>query len=384
MKTQFTILFTLAILLASSLFAQKPLPEGTETSENALFLRKWPRVDDKQRAWFRFHAPNADKVQIDCRGIYPMEKDTDGWWYGNTDSLALGLHFYNFIVDGAIVTDLNTYTYGGSYGYSSAIEIPEGVEGDYYRPSEVAHGQVRSFVYYSTYEKSYRRANVYTPAEYETKPNKRYPVLYLQHGMCEDETGWPTQGKANFILDNLIAAGKCKPMIVVMDKGNCSINFMTLIKEDPTATRENFGASFTPILLQDIIPSIDKEFRTLTDRDNRAMAGLSWGGHQTFEIALRNLDKFSYIGSFSGALFLGEDQIDKAYDGVFADSKAFNKRVHTLFIGIGSEEGMGAKDLGKALQKRGINNIYYESPGTAHEWLTWRRCLKEFLPNLFR
>lgn len=384
MKTQFTILFTLAILLASSLFAQKPLPEGTETSENALFLRKWPRVDDKQRAWFRFHAPNADKVQIDCRGIYPMEKDTDGWWYGNTDSLALGLHFYNFIVDGAIVTDLNTYTYGGSYGYSSAIEIPEGVEGDYYRPSEVAHGQVRSFVYYSTYEKSYRRANVYTPAEYETKPNKRYPVLYLQHGMCEDETGWPTQGKANFILDNLIAAGKCKPMIVVMDKGNCSINFMTLIKEDPTATRENFGASFTPILLQDIIPSIDKEFRTLTDRDNRAMAGLSWGEHQTFEIALRNLDKFSYIGSFSGALFLGEDQIDKAYDGVFADSKAFNKRVHTLFIGIGSEEGMGAKDLGKALQKRGINNIYYESPGTAHEWLTWRRCLKEFLPNLFR
>ncbi|WP_262501356.1 alpha/beta hydrolase [Phocaeicola paurosaccharolyticus] len=169
-----------------------------------------------------------------------------------------------------------------------------------------------------------------------------------------------------------------------MDKGNCSINFMTLIKEDPTATRENFGASFTPIFLQDIIPSIDKEFRTLTDRDNRAMAGLSWGGHQTFEIALRNLDKFSYIGSFSGALFLGEDQIDKAYDGVFADSKAFNKRVHTLFIGIGSEEGMGAKDLGKALQKRGINNIYYESPGTAHEWLTWRRCLKEFLPNLFR
>lgn len=391
MKRQILMAMTAMLAASAAVFGQTPafkpsadIPAGTKVAENALYLREWPRVDNHQRAYFKVYAPDATKVQVDCRKVYDMVKGENGNWYGHTDSLALGLHFYNFIIDGATVTDINTDTYGGSYGKSSAIEIPEGPEGDYYRPHEVPHGQVRSFVYYSAYEKQYRRANVYTPAEYETSPDKHYPVLYLQHGMCEDETGWPSEGKANFILDNMIAAGECQPMIVVMDKGNCSINFMTLVQEHPEYTREEFGASFTPVLLQDIIPAIDKNFRTIPDKWHRAMAGLSWGGHQTFETVLRHTDTFAYMGSFSGALFIPENQLDKVYDGVFADPKAFNKQIKGFFIGIGSEEGQGAHQLSDALNAKGVKNVYYESPGTAHEWLTWRRCLHQFLPMLWK
>ena len=358
-------------------------PEGTTVSETALWMRQWPRVDADDCAYFKVYAPNAKEVIADCREQVKLQKDKDGYWTGKTNPLDKGFHFYNFVIDGVRVTDINTYTYGGSYGRSSAIEIPEGPEGDYYRPHDVPHGQVRNVVYYSTYEKRYRRCNVYTPAEYETS-GKRYPVLYLQHGMCEDETGWPEQGKANHILDNLIASGQCEPMIVVMDNGNCGINFMDLMKENPEATREGFGATFEPILLQDIIPSIDKQFRTIADRDHRAMAGLSWGGKQTLDITLTHLDMFSYIGSFSGAMSIRQDGIKEAYGGVFADPAAFNEKVKAFFFGIGSREGNGAKNTSDALNSIGINNTYFVSDKTAHEWLTWRRCLREFLPMLFK
>ncbi len=364
--------------------AQIDPPQGTIVSETALYQRTYPRVDNNRQAYFRLLAPGANKVQVDCRGIYDMTKGEDGWWYGKTKPLSVGFHFYNFIIDGAVASDTESNTYCGSFGRSSAVEIPEGPEGDYYRPHEVPHGQMRSVVYYSNFEKQYRRCFVYTPAEYETSFNKRYPVLYLQHGMCEDETGWPNQGKANFILDNLIASKNCKPMIVVMDSGNCGILFRPQKGVDTEKSRAAFGATFPRILVQDIIPMIDKEFRTLSDRDHRAMAGLSWGGHQTMETTLYHLDKFSYIGTFSGALFIQKADIKNVYDGVFADSKKFNERVHAFFIGIGSEEGQATKVLSDELAHTGIKNIYYESPGTAHEWLTWRRCLKEFLPLLFK
>lgn len=377
------LMFSVACLLSLAGSAQLATPKHTAVSETALFEREYPRVDKQNQAYFRLYAPQAQEVKVNCCGKFAMEKTADGWWYATTPPLPVGFHFYHFIIDGAIASDTESHTYCGSFGRSSAIEIPEGEEGNYYRPQQVPHGQMRSVVYYSTFEKKYRRCFVYTPAEYETSHEKRYPVLYLQHGMCEDETGWPNQGKANFILDNLIADGKCKPMIVVMDSGNCGIPFKPKPGEDPQKAREAFGATFTPILLQDIIPTIDREFRTLTDREHRAMAGLSWGGHQTFHTVLPHLDKFAYIGSFSGAIFLKEADIAKVYNGVFADSKRFNEKVHILFIGIGSEENFGAKQLSDALSRHGIKNTFYESQGTAHEWLTWRRCLKEFLPLLF-
>ena len=380
------LLLAAACLLAglSAAGQSRPIPEGTTVSETALFEREYPRVDAQRRGYFRIYAPKAQEVYLNLQGRHEMSRDPDGWWYCTTQPLVVGPHFYHFVVDGMDVTDVHTDTYCGSYGRSSMIEIPEGPEGDYYRPHEVPHGQIRSVVYWSDFEQRYRRCMVYTPAEYETSPDKRYPVLYLQHGMCEDETGWGKQGKANHILDNMIAAGACKPMIVVMDSGNCGIMFRPKPGEDPAAARAAFGATFPKILIQDIIPFIDKEFRTLSDRDHRAMAGLSWGGHQTFETVLRNLDKFSYLGSFSGAVFLGPDaKVGEIYDGVFADPDSFNRQVHAFFMGMGTEENMGSERVAKMLNDAGIRCSYYPSPGTAHEWLTWRRCLHEFLPMLF-
>lgn len=265
----------------------------------------------------------------------------------------------------------------------SGIEIPEkGV--DYYKPKNVPHGLVSESWYYSKVRNEWRHCFVYTPAGYDKNASKKYPVLYLQHGMGENETSWANQGKMNFIMDNLIAEGKAVPMIVVMDSGNIEV-FRTAPGESPNEARAKFGADFTQILLTEIIPHIESNFRVYTDRENRAMAGLSWGGLQTFNITLNNLDKFAYIGGFSGAGQIDLNQLDKAYNGVFKDPKAFNDKVRVFFLGIGSEERPErTKNLSDGLKAAGINNIYYESPGTAHEFLTWRRCLNEFAPLIFK
>lgn len=358
----------------------------TKVSQTALFQRTYPRVDADRQAYFCIYAPDAKEVIVDCRGKYPMTKLDNGYWIGNSKPLAVGFHFYHFIIDGAIVADPMSETYCGSFGRSSAVEIPEGPEGDYYRPQNVPHGQVRSCTYFSEQSGEYRRCFVYTPAEYETKPKKKYPVLYLQHGMCEDELGWSNQGYMQHIMDNLIASGDAEPMIVVMDSGDIAINFgyKTMGKTNSALTRDSFGATFGPILLNDIIPYIDSNFRTLSDRNHRAMAGLSWGGLQTYDIVLNNIDKFSYMGGFSGAGGLDINHLDEAYNGVFKDPAKFNKQMKAFFIGIGSEEGNRHRLMSEALTAKGINNTYYVSEGTAHEWLTWRRCLKEFVPLLFK
>ena len=305
-----------------------------------------------------------------------------GWWSVKTDPLPVGFHYYFLLVDGFRVVDPSSCTFFGCCRMASGIEIPEGAEGDYYRPQQVSHGQVRSCTYYSEAKKEFRRCMVYTPAEYESHPKKRYPVLYLQHGMGEDETGWSTQGYMHYIMDNLIATGKCVPMLVVMDSGDVETPFVPRPGKDVNEERALYGASFYDVILKDLIPMIDRTFRTKTDREHRAMAGLSWGGHQTFQTALPRLDMFSYIGGFSGAIF-GLD-VKTCFDGVFADAGKFNKKVHYLFLGCGTDEQMGTKQLVESLRKLGINVAYYESQGTGHEWLTWRRCLKEFVPHLFK
>jgi len=203
--------------------------------------------------------------------------------------------------------------------------------------------------------------------------------------MGEDERGWVTQGKLNIIMDNMIAEGRCKPMLIVVSNGDIAAMFRPKRGEDVNEARRLFGARFTPMLLDEIIPYVEKTFRVLTDRDNRAMAGLSWGGFQTFQIGLNNLDKFSYLGGFSGAgMFNPQTDLKTVYNGVFSDAESFNKKVHAFFLGIGTAEGERMKNFSEALKKAGINNTYYESQGTAHEWLTWRRCLYEFAPLLFK
>lgn len=370
-------------LLVSLTIKAQTIPEGIAAEANVPEA-KYPRVLSDGRAVFSIYAPKARNIEIDCVGKkFPMTKDADGMWKVTTEPLVVGFHYYSIIIDGVSVADPACDSFFGCGRMMSGIEIPESEkDAAYYSYNkDIAHGQVRECHYYSNIEQKSRRCFVYTPAEYETNPDKKYPVLYLQHGMGEDERGWHQQGKMAFIMDNQIAASQCLPMIVVMDYGNSGYIFGMR----PDETREEFGASFGRILISDIIPYIEKTFRTLTDRENRAMAGLSWGGKQTFDITLNNPDKFAYIGGFSGALFFSPDtDLKVLYNGAFADAAAFNSKVHTLFLGMGSEENMGSKRLSDSLTKLGINNIYYESEGTHHEWLTWRRCLNEFLPLIFR
>jgi enterochelin esterase-like enzyme len=345
---------------------------------------EYPRVDSEGRAIFRVDAPDAKKVQIDLLHVYDMVKGSDGIWTVTTNPLPPGFHYYYLMIDGYRVADPASESFYGVGRMMSGIEIPAPDQA-FYTPENVPHGQVRECYYYSEVDKTYNRFYVYTPPNYDSDPQSRFPVLYLQHGMGEDETGWVNQGKMNIIMDNMIASGRCKPMLVVMSNGECSEMFKPKPGQNIDEARREFGAKFTPILLHEIIPLVDSTFRVYTDRDHRALAGLSWGGYQTFTIGLSNLDKFAYFGAFSGfAPFDPEKDLKTVYNGVFSDSTRFNKEVHAFFLGIGSEEGPRMQILSDALTKAGIHNTYYVSPGTAHEWLTWRRCLYQFAPLLFK
>jgi enterochelin esterase family protein len=239
---------------------------------------------------------------------------------------------------------------------------------------------VRERQYWSDITQTWRRCFVYTPAEYDQNPNKRYPVFYLQHGGGEDETGWVRQGYMNNIMDNLISSGKAVPMIVVMDRG-----YATDARPGAVAAQGMRGGVFPEIVVKEIIPMIDNNYRTIADRENRAMAGLSMGGMHTFQTVLPNLDTFAYMGGFSGGAG-AVDQISTMYDGVFADADAFNAKMRLVFLGIGAEENPERVRLfAEGLTAAGIKNVvFYESPLTAHEWLTWRRCLNEFAPLIFQ
>lgn len=378
-----THLLTAALTLFISVEASAITPaEGVPAVTN-IPEAIYPCVDDLSRATFKLYAPDAKDVKVDiCGRKYDMIRDDAGMWTVTTSPLVEGFHYYFMLVDGVAVVDPASETFYGCGRKAGGIEIPEKPEeAAYYTfDKNIAHGQVRECKYYSDIEARERRCYVYTPADYETDPSRRYPVLYLQHGMGEDERGWHEQGKMANILDNQIAAGKCEPMIVVMDNGNCSYIFGAR----PGETRDEFGASFTPIMLNELIPYIESTFRTYTDREHRAMAGLSWGGHETFQTTLHNLDKFSHIGAFSGALFFLADGLENAYGGIFNDAADFNSRVHTFFLGMGTEENFGSDKISEALKNAGINHTYYSSEGTHHEWLTWRRCLNEFLPLIFK
>ena len=356
------------------------VPDDAVTAETTVPGNEFPKVDKERRAYFRVNAPTANSVIVDiCGKKYDMRRDEKGIWCAVTDPLVVGFHYYFINIGGVNVIDPATETFFGCNREAGAIEIPEGPEGDYYRPQQgIDHGQVRSIYYYANATQEWRHAMVYTPAEYE-KGKKRYPVLYLQHGMGEDETGWSKQGHMQHIMDNLIASKEVVPMIVVMESGDVKAPFRG---GDNRQGFSEYGASFYKVMIQDLIPTIDSKFRTLTDRDHRAMAGLSWGGHQTFDLVLNNMDKFAWMGAFSGAIF-GLD-VKTAYNGVFTRPDEFNKRIHYLYLSCGSEENFGTEALVKSLRDNGIKTDFYVSPGTHHEWLTWRRCFRQFIPHLFK
>ena len=359
------------------------VPADAYIAETTVPGNQFPKLDKERRGYFYLKAPETKSVILDiCDKKYNMESDGQGGWTAVTDPLVVGFHYYFMNIGGVNFIDPATETFFGCNREAGGIEVPEGSEGDYYRPQQgVPAGQVRSIYYFSKEQQKWRHAMVYTPAEYDLKKNvkKRYPVLYLQHGMGEDETGWSKQGHMQHIMDNAIAKGEAVPMIVVMESGDIKAPF------GQGQTMETYGNSFYPVLLNDLIPYIDSNFRTKTDRENRAMAGLSWGGHQTFDVVLNNLDKFSYLGTFSGAIF--NLDVKTAYNGIFTNAEEFNKKIHYLFMSSGTE-GMdkmfGTEKLVQSLNELGINAHYSKSEGTAHEWLTWRRGLNEFIPHLFK
>ena len=365
---------------------------------------KYPRVDAEGRVQFRVNAPDAKQVQVLVGGgggetpKMDMVKQSDGSWTLTSPPIVPGYHYYHLFVDGFRANDPGSHTFFGEGGDMSGIEIPEAGT-DFYQIRNVPHGQVRECWYHSSVTGTWRRAFVYTPPDYDKHSNVRYPVLYLQHGGGEDETGWVKQGRANFILDNLIAEGKASPMIIVMAYGYA--RYPGVPEPDPSRFRmgsaegmkamQELMAAFEDDVIKVLIPFVDSTFRTISDRDHRAMAGLSMGGGQTFEVTLKHLDTFSYIGGFSGVAgspFGPVIDTKTAYNGVLADADAFNKRVKLLWIGTGTKETdwmiRAMTALHEAFTNAGIRHVYFESQGTAHEWQTWRRDLNDFAPRLFQ
>jgi len=363
---------------------------------------QYPRVDSQGRVEVRIKAPEANSVKLNFWSgpKVDMQKQADGVWSVTTAPLVPGLHYYVINIDGAEVNDPGSQAFFGGSRFASAVEIPE-PGSTYYSAQDVPHGQVREVWYHSSVTGTWRHALVYLPPNYDTQTKQRYPVLYLQHGGGEDETGWVRQGHANFILDNMIASGEAKPMIVVMGSGYAQRAGTTPqdLAGKPFGSPEVMKAmqdmftTFDDEMTKVVIPYVDKTFRTLTDRDHRAMAGLSMGGMQTYQVTLNHLDLFSYIGGFSGAggtIMLGGRKLDPKTDfnGVFADPAAFAKKVHVLWLGVGTAEPErmrdGIKALHSSLDEAGIKHVFVESQGTDHEWQTWRRALKDFAPRLFK
>jgi enterochelin esterase-like enzyme len=380
-----------ALVLSVVVLAAPPARSAEDSKPATSNVRgaEYPRISPDLRVTFRLKAPEAKKVQLqggDGLGKSPfaMHQGDDGTWTVTTPPAVPGFHYYWFLVDGVLVNDPGSETYFGYGRETSGVEVPEkGV--DFYDAKDVPHGEVRVRWYRSAVTGQYRRAYVYTPPDYDAHPRTRYPVLYLQHGAGEDERGWSTQGRMNFIMDNLIAAGKARPIIVVMEKGYATKAGATDAPAQRRGPLAGIGA-FGDVVLKDLIPMIDSTYRTLDDREHRAMAGLSMGGMQTLQIALTHPETFSYIGSFSGPVF-GRFDVKTSYGGAFRAPHVFNKKVHLLWMGVGSAEPRlfrdSIKGMHDALDRDGIANVFVASPGTSHEWQTWRRALYDFAPRLF-
>jgi enterochelin esterase-like enzyme len=389
------ILVCALALIAGTCIAQEASP--FKPAETNVWGAEYPRIDSTGRVQVRIKAPEANKVKLNFWSgpKVDMEKQADGFWTVTTTPLVPGLHYYVINIDGADASDPGSKAFFGGSRYTSAIEIPE-AGSTYYSIQNVPQGQVRDVWYDSKVTGSWRHAMVYLPPDYEAQTKKRYPVLYLQHGGGEDETGWIRQGRANFILDNLIAAGEAKPMIIVMAYGYARRPGAPAPMPAPGSpqaaqAREEMAKTFEDDVTQALIPFVDKTFRTLADRENRAMAGLSMGGFQTFHVTTRHLDLFSHIGGFSGVGGIPEGRnldVKTDFNGVFADPAAFAKKVHLLYFGVGTAEAerftTRIRAFHTALTEAGIAHVYWESPGTDHEWQTWRRNLKDFASRLFR
>ena len=397
--------------------------------------KQYPMVNSDRVVRAQISAPDANSVKLDIGGVkYDLVKDANGVWTGESAPQDEGFHYYQLNIDGASVPDPNSLYYYGASRWGSGIEIPAADE-DFYQIKNVPHGDVREVYYFSTVSGTTRHCYIYTPAEYRDNPNKRYPVLYLQHGMGENETGWSAQGRTGIIMDNLIAEGKAVPFIIVMDNGLENLGqqaggFGGFGQGGPRpqggfgqggprpqggfgqgGPQGGFGqggprpqggfgqggpqggqrpqggprggmrgfrmpaGAFGDCLIKDIIPMVEKNYRVIADADHRAMAGLSMGGMQTHSITLDNPKTFAYVGMFSGGTFNTEE---------LQDASDFKKTNKVLFMSCGGKENMGVDKAAEDLKAIGINAFSYVSPETAHEWQTWRRSLYQFAQKIFK
>lgn len=344
---------------------------------------EYPQVNSQGYVKFRVMAPQATSVSVTVGGGTQLKKGEDGAWTGVTARPEdEGFHYYHLTIDGGSFNDPGAMSYYGGTHWESGIEIPAHDQ-DFYAMKDVPHGQVSQIHFPSKLEGKpvIKTAYVYTPPQYTKNQRSRFPVLYLQHGWGENEFAWWNQGRANLIMDNLISEGKAKPFIIVMAYGQTNEAFRPGGGGSRGGGRPNFDemiarTGFESTLVDDLIPYVDGHFRTLANQPNRAMAGLSMGGMETHFIALKHLDLFSGIGLFSGGVVTPDD-VSKAKD--------FKKKVKVVFCSCGSKENPGGiNSNAQALTQAGIPNTGYVSPGTAHEFLTWRRSLHEFAPLLFR
>jgi enterochelin esterase family protein len=394
MKTQLLALVCASLISGRSCLAQtttsaNDLKDDWRPATSNQEGKQFPQVNSDGRVQAKIVAPQAQRVQLDIGGVkYPLTKGDDGSWVGESQPQDEGFHYYQVIVDGAQVPDPNSLYFYGASRWGSGVEVPA-KDQDFYAVKNVPHGQLREIRYLSKSSNSMRHCYVYTPPQYDSDSKKRFPVLYLQHGGGENETGWGSQGRAGLIMDNLLAEGKAKPFIIVMENGggirrppappaiapgNAPMGAPPRGVSGPGGAF-NFSA-FERVLIDDLIPYIDTNFRTIANQPNRAMAGLSMGGMQTRAISLANPDKFSYLGVFSGGSISPSE---------ITDINAFKKKTKLLFFSFGSREGgaASAKANAEALKQLGLNSHYYESPQTAHEWQSWRRSLHQFAPLLF-
>ncbi|RAI94185.1 alpha/beta hydrolase-fold protein [Algoriphagus yeomjeoni] len=330
--------------------------------------KEYPQVNSQGYARFRVEAPDAQKINVSLglggRGGTDLTKNSEGVWMGTTAGpMDEGFHYYHLTIDGGTFNDPGAKNYYGSTRWESGIEIPAHDE-EFYSLKDVPHGHVQQVLFPSPSTNTSRRAFVYTPPGYTKETSKNYPVLYLQHGWGEDETAWSNQGHANLIMDNLIAEGKIEPFLIVMTYGMTNeVKFGGL--------RDFKIDAFQTVLVDELIPYVDSNFRTIADREHRAMGGLSMGGMETHSITLNKPEVFSRYALLSGGIYTPEQ-----LQG--------NTKPELIFISAGSKENPDRVTTAvAALKEAGFNAVSFVSEGTAHEFQTWRRSLYELAPILF-
>jgi enterochelin esterase-like enzyme len=344
---------------------------------------EYPKVQSDLSILFRINAPDVKKVQIDLGKLYDMTKDDQGVWNVTTEPQVPGFHYYSLVIDGVKVADPASESFYGMGRMASAIEIPEkGV--DFYEIKDVPHGTISSKYYFSKVTNSWRHLFVYTPPGYNVNSKVKYPVVYIQHGGGEDERGWAEQGRTDIIIDNLIAEGKAKPMIVVIANGN--------VRAGGAGYSSEAMSAFKKEMTQSIIPFIDKTYRTLTDKNNRAICGLSMGGGQSFYVGLENPDVFGSVGIFSSGIFGGirnpsgsTFDAEKEIPGLLSMSAEFNKKLNLFYISCGEQDPRieYTKKAVSIMKENGLEVEFNSFPGD-HEWQVWRKSLHDFASRVFK